>query len=101
MIRDGLQPMDLDVGKWLRKNAPELKTIVLMNKAESLDDGLGSLAAASGEALRLGFGDPIALSAETGQGMVELYEALRPLLVDYMVQRLKGNSLVPRAIFGL
>lgn len=101
MIRDGLQPMDLDVGKWLRKNAPELKIIVLMNKAESLDDGLGSLAAASGEALRLGFGDPIALSAETGQGMVELYEALRPLLADYMVQRLKGNSLVPRAIFGL
>ncbi|KAL1831865.1 hypothetical protein ACET3Z_001516 [Daucus carota] len=90
--RDGLQPMDLDVGKWLRKNAPELKTIVLMNKAESLDDGLGSLAAASGEALRLGFGDPIALSAETGQGMVELYEALRPLLEDYMVQRLKGNQ---------
>lgn len=91
--RDGLQPMDLDVGKWLRKNAPELKTIVLMNKAESLDDGLGSLAAASGEALRLGFGDPIALSAETGQGMVELYEALRPLLEDYMVQLLnEGNQ---------
>ncbi|KAK1394961.1 hypothetical protein POM88_014017 [Heracleum sosnowskyi] len=59
-----------------------------MNKAESLDDGLGSLAAASGEALRLGFGDLIALSAETGQGMVELYEALRPLLEDYMVQLL-------------
>lgn len=91
--RDGLQPMDLDVGKWLRKNAPELKTIVLMNKAESLDDGLGSLAAASGEALRLGFGDPIALSAETGQGMVELYEALRPLLEENMVQLLKeGNQ---------
>ncbi|XP_074331701.1 uncharacterized protein LOC141668639 isoform X1 [Apium graveolens] len=91
--RDGLQPMDLDVGKWLRKNAPELKTIVLMNKAESLDDGLGSLAAASGEALRLGFGDPIALSAETGQGMVELYEALRPLLEDYVVQLVnEGNQ---------
>ncbi|KAK1380990.1 hypothetical protein POM88_027734 [Heracleum sosnowskyi] len=45
---------------------------------------------ASGEALRLGFGDSIALSAETGQGMVELYEALMPLLEDYMVQLLNG-----------
>lgn len=90
--RDGLQPMDLDVGKWLRKHAPGMKTIVVMNKAESLDDSLGSLAAASGEALRLGFGDPIALSAETGMGMVELYEALRPLLEDCMLQVLNDEG---------
>lgn len=90
--RDGLQLMDLDVGKWLRKNAPAMKTIVLMNKAESLDDGLGSLAAGAGEALRLGLGDPVVLSAETGQGMVELYEALKPLFEDYMVQLLDEHK---------
>lgn len=82
--RDGVLPMDLDVGKWLRKNAPGVKTIVVMNKAESLDDSDGSLASAAGEAYRLGFGDPIALSAETGLGMSELHETLRPLLEEYV-----------------
>ncbi|KAG5525688.1 hypothetical protein RHGRI_032102 [Rhododendron griersonianum] len=84
--RDGLQPMDLDVGKWLRKHAPGIKPIVVMNKSESLDDGAGSIAAVAGEAHMLGFGDPIALSAETGLGMTELYEALKPLLEDHMLR---------------
>lgn len=83
--RDGLQPMDLDVGKWVRKHAPGIKIIMVMNKAESLDDGLGSVTAAAGEALSLGFGDPIALSAETGLGMNDLYEVLRPLLEEHML----------------
>ncbi|XP_049400151.1 uncharacterized protein LOC125864282 [Solanum stenotomum] len=84
--RDGVLPMDLDVGKWLRKNAPGMKTIVVMNKAESLDDCDGTLASAAGEAYILGFGDPIALSAETGLGMAELHETLRPLLEEYVLQ---------------
>lgn len=84
--RDGVLPMDLDVGKWLRKNAPGVKTIVVMNKAESLDDCDGSRGAVAGEAYRLGFGDPIALSAETGLGMAELHETLRPLLEEYVLQ---------------
>ncbi|KAJ8556034.1 hypothetical protein K7X08_022792 [Anisodus acutangulus] len=84
--RDGVLPMDLDVGKWLRKNAPGMKTIVVMNKAESLVDCDGTLAAAAGGAYNLGFGDPIALSAETGLVMAELHETLRPLLEEYVVQ---------------
>ncbi|KAM3343230.1 GTPase Der [Capsicum galapagoense] len=84
--RDGVLPMDLDVGKWLRKNAPGMKTIVVMNKAESLDDCDGSLGAAVGDAYNLGFGEPIALSAETGLGMAELHETLRPLLEEYVIQ---------------
>ncbi|KAK4363934.1 hypothetical protein RND71_015292 [Anisodus tanguticus] len=46
----------------------------------------GTLAAAAGGAYNLGFGDPIALSAETGLGMAELHETLRPLLEEYVVQ---------------
>ncbi|KAI3755024.1 hypothetical protein L1987_54817 [Smallanthus sonchifolius] len=84
--RDGLQPMDLDVGKWLRKHVPGIKIIMVMNKAESLDDGFGSVIAAASEARTLGFGDPIALSAETGLGMNDLYEVLRPLLEEHMLQ---------------
>ncbi|KAK2993642.1 hypothetical protein RJ640_019282, partial [Escallonia rubra] len=92
--RDGLQPMDLDVGKWLRKHAPGIKTIVVMNKAESLHDGAGSLARAAGESYLLGFGDPVPISAETGLGMVELYEVMRPLLEEYMQRVLsdEGNQ---------
>lgn len=85
-VRDGLQPLDLEVGKWLRRHATEIKTIVAMNKSESLDDGAGLLTASVGEAHELGFGDAIAISAETGLGMAELYDALRPLLESFMLQ---------------
>ncbi|KAJ0877516.1 putative GTP binding domain, P-loop containing nucleoside triphosphate hydrolase [Helianthus annuus] len=79
--KDELQPMDLDVGKWLRKHAPEIKIITVMNKGESLDDGFGSVISAASEAARtLRFGDPVALSAETGLGMNDLYQVFRPLL---------------------
>lgn len=56
-----------------------------MNKSESLDEH-GVLTAAAGEAHRLGFGVPVAISAETGLGMAELYEILRPLFEEYMFQ---------------
>lgn len=98
--RDGLQAMDLDVGKWLRKHAPGIKTIVVMNKAELLDDISGSLAAAAGEAYTLGFGDPIALSAETGFGMTELYEALRPSLEDYVLQVINDEDMLDSGSAG-
>ncbi|XP_073000218.1 uncharacterized protein [Typha latifolia] len=84
-VRDGLQPLDLEVGQWLRKHAPGIRTIVVMNKCESLDEQV-LLTAAAGEAHKLGFGDPIAMSAETGLGTAELYEMLRPLFEDYMLQ---------------
>lgn len=87
--RAGVQPSDLDVGKWLRKHSPGMKTIVVMNKAELLDNISGSLPAAAGEAYTLGFGDPIALSAETGFGLAELCEALKPSLEDYVLQNIK------------
>ncbi|KAF5783309.1 putative P-loop containing nucleoside triphosphate hydrolase [Helianthus annuus] len=68
-------PMDLDVGKWLRKHAPGMKIVTIINTTESLDDGFGS----ASEATRtLGFGDPVALSTETGLGMNDLYQVLRP-----------------------
>ncbi|XP_071936035.1 uncharacterized protein [Coffea arabica] len=95
--REGLQDMDLDVGRWLRKNAPGIKTLVVINKAEKLDAFSGSLAASVGEAYSLGFGDPVALSAETGFGMSELHEALKPLLEDYMLQVLTGRPNVGKS----
>ncbi|XP_039143853.1 LOW QUALITY PROTEIN: GTPase Der [Dioscorea cayenensis subsp. rotundata] len=84
-VRDGLQPLDVEVGQWMRKHAPGIRIIVAMNKSESLDEQ-GLITAAAGEAQGLGFGDPVAISAETGLGMAELYEILRPLLEDYVLQ---------------
>ncbi|KAK7348299.1 hypothetical protein VNO80_22850 [Phaseolus coccineus] len=90
--RAGVHPLDLEVGKWLRKHAPQIKPIVAMNKSESLFDANDSLATAANEICRLGFGDPIAISAETGLGMHELYVSLRPLLEDYMLRVLNDEG---------
>jgi len=91
--RAGLHPLDLEVGKWLSKHAPQIKPIVVMNKSESIGESLAEVAS---EALALGFGEPTAISAETGLGMTALYEVLHPLLEDYMVQTLNGNKTVSR-----
>ena len=47
--------------------------IVAANKAEGRGGEAGRL-----EAYKLGLGDPLALSAEHGEGLVDLFEALRP-----------------------
>lgn len=83
--------MDMEVGRWLRKYAPQIKPIVVMNKSEAFDDNSSSLFAVTMEARKLGFGEPIAISAETGLGMAELYQSLRPLLENHMSQERKGD----------
>jgi GTPase len=69
--REGLTPLDEEIGRWLR--AESTPVIVVANKAEGR-------AAESGifEAFRLGLGDPVAISAEHGEGVADLFEALRP-----------------------
>ncbi|CAN0920729.1 GTPase Der [Linum grandiflorum] len=90
--RAGLHPLDMEVGKWLRKNAPGMIPIVVLNKAELLFDGRESFSEAADEVRMLGFGDPIAISAETGLGMTALHEALRPLLEEHVLQVLNSNN---------
>ncbi|CAJ2649333.1 unnamed protein product [Trifolium pratense] len=90
--RAGLHPLDQEVGKWLRRNAPQIKPILVMNKSESLFDSDDSLASAANEMSRLGFGDPIAISAETGLGMHGLFLSLKPVLEDYMLRFLNDES---------
>ncbi|NQV47817.1 MAG: ribosome biogenesis GTPase Der [Rhodospirillaceae bacterium] len=71
--RAGVTPMDNHFANWIRqKNLP---VILLANKCESQ-------AATSGlaEAYRLGLGEPMAFSAEHGQGLDELYDVLQPLI---------------------
>ena len=93
IARAGLHPLDAEVGKWLRKHAPGIKLVVALNKAESLFDGSDSLTATAAEAYRLGFGEPIAISAETGLGLQDLDQALRPMLEEYVLKVLNGKDL--------
>jgi GTP-binding protein len=69
--REGLTPLDEEIGRWLRVETTPV--IVVANKAEGR-------AAESGifEAYRLGLGEPVAISAEHGEGVADLFEALRP-----------------------
>jgi GTPase len=69
--REGLTPLDEEIGRWLR--AGNTPVIVAANKAEGRGGEAGRL-----EAFALGLGEPIALSAEHGEGVVDLFESLRP-----------------------
>jgi len=71
--REGLTPLDEEIGRWLRVESTPV--IVVANKAESRAGEAGVI-----EAFRLGLGDPIPVSAEHGEGIVDVFDALRPLL---------------------
>src|SRR5437588_9524415 len=69
--REGLTPLDEEIGRWLR--AESTPVIVVANKVEGLSGESGAI-----EAYGLGLGEPIALSAEHGEGLADLFAALRP-----------------------
>ena len=67
--RDGVTPIDSHFAGWLRRR--QRPVVLVVNKCE----GRAGLSA-QGEAYALGLGDPVAISAEHGEGMAELYDAL-------------------------
>lgn len=73
--REGVTPLDEEIARWLR--AADTPVVVVANKAEARAGQSGAL-----EAYRLGLGDPIAISAEHGEGVADLFEALRPLVEE-------------------
>jgi GTPase len=69
--RDGLTPLDLHFADLLRRGTAPV--VLVANKSEGRAGGSGAL-----EAFALGLGEPIAISAEHGDGMADLYAALAP-----------------------
>ena len=67
--RAGLTPMDEHFARWLRRE--NVKVVLVANKCEGRAGGPGLI-----DAWRLGLGEPIAVSAEHGEGMGELYDAI-------------------------
>jgi GTP-binding protein len=69
--RQGLTPLDRHFAAWLRgANVP---LVLVANKAEGRAGDGGII-----EAFELGLGEPVAMSAEHGEGLADLYEALAP-----------------------
>ncbi len=69
--RAGVTPLDEEIARWLRSETTPI--ILAANKAEGKSGETGIL-----EAYSLGLGEPIAMSAEHGEGVVDLFEHLRP-----------------------
>ncbi|MCQ2913962.1 MAG: ribosome biogenesis GTPase Der [Alphaproteobacteria bacterium] len=74
-IRAGVTPLDKETGRLLRKVGKPV--ILVANKAEG-----AKFDQADRELFALGFGQPILISAEHGIGMGDLFEALRPYIVN-------------------
>ena len=69
--RIGVTPMDTHFGELLRRR--RVPVILVANKAEGRSGVAGAY-----EAFELGLGDPIAISAEHGEGLTDLFDALLP-----------------------
>jgi GTP-binding protein len=69
--RAGVTPLDEEIARWLRSETVPI--VLAANKAEGKAAQSGIL-----EAYALGLGEPIAISAEHGEGMGDLFEQLLP-----------------------
>lgn len=69
--RAGITPLDKHFADWLRRSRRPV--ILVANKSEGRAGAGGIM-----EAFELGLGEPVAISAEHGEGLADLYEALSP-----------------------
>ena len=97
--RAGVTPLDEEIARWLRTSTVPI--VLVANKCEGRagDPGLY-------DAFALGFGEPVALSAEHGEGMADLFEALLPHLDDKQPPPPEegaedGEEYDPRAVLKL
>ena len=78
--RAGLTPLDEEIARWLRSQT--IPVIPVANKAEGKAGESGVI-----EAWSLGFGEPVPLSAEHGEGVADLFGALWPLIGEGEAER--------------
>jgi GTP-binding protein len=71
--RAGITPLDEEVARWVRSSGTPV--VLLANKVEgrAAEPGVH-------EAMALGLGDPVPFSAEHGEGIADLFEALLPFI---------------------
>jgi GTPase len=73
--RAGMMPVDHSFANLVRRSGKP--AILVANKSEGRAGAAGAL-----EAYALGLGDPVAISAEHGEGLADLYQALRTALPE-------------------
>ncbi|GMM92445.1 ribosome biogenesis GTPase Der [Qipengyuania sp. MTN3-11] len=71
--RAGLTPLDEEIGRWLR--GQDVPVVLVANKAEGSAGESGVF-----ESYALGLGEPVAISAEHGEGIADLFQGLWPLI---------------------
>ncbi|MBK5265053.1 MAG: ribosome biogenesis GTPase Der [Alphaproteobacteria bacterium] len=71
--RAGITPLDEEIARWLRSS--KTPVFLVANKVEGRASDAGVL-----EAYSLGLGEPVTISAEHGQGMADLFQAMLPHL---------------------
>ena len=71
--RAGLTPLDEEIARYLREQ--EVPVVVVANKAEGRAGEAGAM-----EAYALGLGEPLAMSAEHGEGIADLFGGLWPII---------------------
>jgi GTP-binding protein len=92
--REGVTSLDQIFAERLRKQHKPV--ILLANKSESRESGGGI-----GEAYSLGFGEPVAISAEHGEGMADLYAAVVAASADIFVEEVdEPDKPIRIAIIG-
>jgi GTP-binding protein len=93
--RSGLMPADRAFADWLRRQT--VPVVLVANKTEGRLGGYAAM-----EAYELGLGDPVAVSAEHGDGMGELHDAVREYLPeeDEAAERDRADRPLRLAIIG-
>ncbi len=92
--REGVTSLDQIFADRLRKQHKPV--ILLANKSESRESGGGI-----GESWSLGFGEPVAISAEHGEGMADLYAAVVAASADIFVEEVdEPDKPIRIAIIG-
>lgn len=89
----GITPEDEHFARWLRKLGKPV--VLVVNKAESK-----KASPTITEAYRLGLGEPVGISAEHGEGMADLYEALAPFDKDEEETTEDEPAILQLAIIG-
>jgi GTP-binding protein len=91
--RAGLLPDDRHVAAWLRRSGRPV--LVVANKAEGRAGANAAL-----EAFELGFGEPIAISAEHNEGVSSLIAAMLEMLPETGPQQPEADRPLHLAILG-
>jgi GTPase len=91
--RAGATPADRGFADLVRRSGKP--AILVANKSEGRAGEAGAL-----EAYALGLGEPVALSAEHGEGLADLYDALRAALPEATAPADKSKSASPPADSG-